>query len=1231
VSRPIAFGPAAQALFRLSAPTAVSAGAGAGKTTALVELCLRLLDGSALGAACAPAELAAITFTEKAAEELTERVRAAVAGRAAAARADGAPDAAAWLERLHALDRMRVGTIHGFCGALLREHAPEAGLDPEFTVLDEERASAWLSAACQGAVVAALDAGRPEARLLAAALGASAAKGGLPAVVAGLVRDRATRGDAGPLASAPPDPVAVAAARDALLAAAAALLAAGAQAASPSARAAVERVSRALEALPAADRDGPVGADALARLEALADEAKGRNGKGDAPAVKEARAALAEARDVLVPLAAQALAAPQEGELARLVADAEVRYAARKAAAGAVDFDDLLTRARDLLAGSPTLLAEVRGRLRALLVDEYQDVNGVQQDLFERIAGPAGGPVMVAVGDLKQSIYRFRGADVAVFARLIRRFDGGAGRVLHLADNHRCAPAVLDLVNEVFARAFRPPPGVAPRDDELAFDDRDRLRPTRPERARPACELLLDAGEGKAAERRAREAVAIAARIEAIASGAAGVLVRERAGADGVEPVRRPRYGDVAILFRRLTQLAPYERALRAAGIPFRLARGGGFYQAPEVRDVGELLATLAEPGDAVAWAALLRSPACAVSDGTLLLVSRVGLGRLPWVEPAALAAEVERVVAAANEGSGFHPAPGASRAVPEAGGLAPAAPPTAIPSAEWFRLLRLLSTWRELHALRDRVPLPDLLARAVEALDLDAALLAGPDGERRAQNLEKVLGLARRFAEDGGRVAELAAHLRTMAARPPREPEAELEAADAVALLTVHQAKGLEWPVVFVPDLGARARNDGRVALLDAGGRLCAKAFDPGRERFLETVTVAAAREADRRAAAAESRRLLYVALTRARDHLVLSGESSSRVSEGAGRPLPARPLPGPRVPTPSSPETWRGLVEAALADRPELATRIPVEEAATATAGPALPRVEPAPPAAAPAPRAPRLAGPLPPAPARLAVTELAEYARCPRRHLLGRVLRLPEPHGSGAGAADDPGRATARGTLAHAMLAETDLAAPPLERRAQLAAAAARRGYDPSTAGVVRILREVERFVGSPAGRELAQAAGEGRVEREVPFLLRLDGDGVPPVYVTGAVDLLVRDRRGAGLAVVDYKYATLRPGSAERYRLQLAAYVLAASRGRPGSRARARLQFLRGDHRAVDVTPSADELARFAQAAPRLAAELRAGGGERSPAQLGRDEARCRAEGCGYVVRCYPVRGPLKGDG
>jgi ATP-dependent exoDNAse (exonuclease V) beta subunit len=823
-------------------------------------------------------------------------------------------------------------------------------------------------------------------------------------------------------------------------------------------------------------------------------------------------------------------------------------------------------------------------------VDEYQDVNAVQQALFELLCGAdcgAPGPLLVAVGDLKQSIYRFRGADVAVFARLVRRFEAGAGRVLYLSENHRSAPAVLELVNEVSARALQPPAGEASRDDEIAFGPRDRLIPTRPEAERPACELLVDEREGEgerdgggetsasparstAAERRAREARALASRVAAMISGAAGVVVRERGG--GGEAARLPRFGDVAILFRRLTQVAPYERALREAGIPYRLTRGGGFYQASEVRDLGELLATLADPSDAVAWAASLRSPACAVSDGTLLLLARVGLARLARLAPAVLTAELERVGA-----------------------------PGAVPADERARLDRFLCAWRDLHALRDRLALPELLGRAVESLDLDVALLAGPDGERRAVNLEKALALAGRFARDGGTAAELAVHLRVLAGRPPREPEAELEAGDAVALLSVHQAKGLEWPIVIVPDLGARPPPDSRRALLDGTGRLCAQLLDPARETFLETASARAAREAEKRSAIAESRRLLYVALTRARDHLVLSGEGSS----GA--------------------ESWRGLVEAALAERPDLVRRVRMCDAATAAAGPVELRgdLRPEPGAAEPAGsrRTAALATP-PPVPAvRLSVTELAELVRCPRRHLLGRVLGLREPRGvSGAPLADDPARATARGTLAHGMLAETDLAASPLERRAQLAAAAARRGYDPSNPGVRKILAEVVRFSESPGGRALALAAREGRLSREVPFLLRLEGDGPPAVYLGGALDALVRERRGE-LTVIDFKYATPRAGAADRYRVQLVAYVLAAARAHPGLRVGARLQFLRGDHRAVDVTPSGAELARLEALAPLLARTLVAPT-DVAPASLGREAARCRAEGCGYVARCFP---------
>jgi ATP-dependent exoDNAse (exonuclease V) beta subunit len=1006
--------------------------------------------------------------------------------------------------------------------------------------------------------------------------------------VAELVRARATRGDSGAPAPAPARPADADAARARLVAAAEAIALAGAQAATAGARDLVEAIRRALDALAPADRRGPIDAAGLTRLLALGAAAKGKRlGKSDGP-LREHKDALVAAADELGPLAAEGLAEDAKAELCRLVADAEARYAAKKRAARAVDFDDLLVLARDLLSRDAALRAELRARYRALLVDEYQDVNGVQQELFELLAGPGSprGPLLVAVGDLKQSIYRFRGADVAVFARLIRRLGAGEGRVLHLSDNHRSTPAVVDLVNEVFARCMRPPEGAPPRDDELRFSDDDRLVPRRPEGSRPACELLDDAGEGNAAERRRREADAIARRIQAIVAGRAGVAVRER-GEGGVERARQPRLGDVAILFRRLTQIGEYERALRAAGVPYRLARGGGFYQAPEVRDLGELLATLADPADAIGWAALLRSPMCGVADSTLYLLARAGLGKLARFPAGGLSDEVGRAL---SQGGAVALSPAeAERSV------------AAVPAEDWARVARLLVAWRELHALRDRLSPDALLARAVERLDLDAALLAGPDVERRSANVAKALALAARFGADGGTAAELARQLRAQAARPPREPEAEVEAPDAVAILTVHQAKGLEWPVVFVPDLGARPRSDGRRAVLDPAGRVCAMRYDAAADRFDETASVREAREHERRAAAAESRRLLYVAMTRARDHLVLSGEAAN----GA--------------------EGWRGLVEAAAVERPELVRRVAIEEAGSAGAGAPLEEATATAAPVRPALAPPRLAGAPAIAAVRAAVTELAEYARCPRRHHLGRVLGVTEPRGARGAAADDPGRATARGTLAHAMLAEADLAAPPLERRAQLAAAAARRGYDPRSPGVRRILAEVARFADADGGRVLAEAARDGRLRREVPFLLRLHARerGAPSVYLVGAIDALMVDRRARVLTVVDYKYAAWRPDAADRYRLQLLAYALAAHRANPDARIRARLQFLRGDCRAVDVTPGERELARFAADAPRLAWEAFRGDGDRPPTALGRDEARCRAEGCGYVARCYPA--------
>ncbi|HET8723783.1 MAG TPA: UvrD-helicase domain-containing protein [Anaeromyxobacteraceae bacterium] len=1137
---------AALTLFEAEGEIAVSAAAGAGKTTALVELLRRRLAGAGPGPALAPREVVAITFTERAGAELVARLGRELADGVRSLREAGTEEGAARLEAaLRDLPSLAVGTIHGWAAGLLRQHALEAGIDPDFAVLDEEEAGELLAAASLGAAVEALDGGSADALRLAAALGGAQA---VADAAASLVRERATRGLSGDPGWVEGDPAAVDAARTALLDASAELAGMAGQATTATGREALARLARAREEVLAGERavDPVAEADRLGRLAAAL---KGwRTGKRDPAALLEARARLIDSAGRLGPLAAELAAAPLAGALAGVVAGAARRYAAAKARAGGLDFDDLLAGARNLLRGSPALAGDLRSRVRALLVDEYQDVNGLQAELFDLLAPP----LRVAVGDAKQSIYRFRGADVAVFAGLIRRLEAGPGRVVHLRENHRSVPGVVDLVNAVFAAGG----GVL----GVPFGPEDRLLSMREEGDRPATELLEDApgaAEAGSEERRLLEARAVAARVaELVAAG------------------RRP--AEVALLFRRLTHVAVFERALREAGLPVRVARGGGFFQAPEVRDLGELCASVEEPGDEVAWAALLRSPLCALSDGSLVALARGGLSRLARLPPAS----AEEVLLAARGG-------------------APA------PDGEAHRLRRFLDTWRSLRSSRRRLDAAEMLEHAAERLDLEAALLAGPDGERRAGNLRKALALVRRLADRGATPADVAARLRRLALAPPREPEADAGDADAVSLLTVHQAKGLEWPVVVLPDLAARPPSSPRRPVLDERGRVAVPLPGAGGDGSEETATTARLRAAAAAAEAAESQRLLYVALTRARDRLVLSG--------AGGRP-----------PTGS----W---AEAVLQAPPDLLER----RSAPSWPPPATaPRV-----AEAGEPVAPRLRA-APPAPTlRFPVTGLAEYARCPRRHWMGTQMRLPEPRTERGGerrAGDDPDRATFRGTLAHALLAEVDLGAEDgAARRESLEAAAERRGEDPRRPAVREIVDEVEGFLASSDGAFLRGAAADGSLRREIPFVIRVGGEheeGVAPaeagaggpeagaVYLDGTIDALVVGPDE--VQVLDYKFARHHPGAEDRYRFQLAAYALAAQRAFPGRPVRALLHYLRGDGRTVDVTPGPDGLDRLARELPALArAAARGEGRDLSPSELGRDRARCESEGCGFVARCF----------
>ncbi|HEX4735404.1 MAG TPA: UvrD-helicase domain-containing protein, partial [Thermoleophilaceae bacterium] len=542
--------------------------------------------------------------------------------------------------------------------------------------------------------------------------------------------------------------------------------------------------------------------------------------------------------------------------LAELLRGFTDRYAALKRARSALDFDDLELLTRDLLRDNPALRDRYRARFKHMLVDELQDVNPLQEQLLELISDHN----LFAVGDELQSIYGFRHADVGVFRR--RRAEAErAGRIESLTVNFRSRAEILDVIDAAFSDVFD---GFQPLD---APDDAERGQ-------EPLVEMLLvdknpgrwrdTLGEdpfraGDANIWRAAEARLLAKRIESIA-------VAERRS-----------YGDFVILLRASSDAGLYERALRDRGVPTYLAGGGGYWAHQQVADVRAYLAAVANPLDEVALIAALASPLGDVSlDGVVALGLEAKRSRSHlWDVLRAAAGSAETgtpldVLIAADAGAAPEaPVPHESP-VPDA----PAAP-DALSSRDRARIAALVQ-----HLQRDRVDAPrialeDLLDRAITDSGYDRAVLTMPDGERRMANLRKLMGVARSFEEEEGRdLRGFIDFLDEQRLIRPREGEATLEGAElgAVRLMTIHNAKGLEFPVVCVADLGRDGREDDALLDLADDGRIALK-IGTLEDGLVDSRDRAELREARRDADDLEERRIMYVALTRAEERLIVGG----------------------------------------------------------------------------------------------------------------------------------------------------------------------------------------------------------------------------------------------------------------------------------------------------------------------------------------------------------------------
>ncbi len=1143
----------------------VRAGAGTGKTHALVTLYLHLVGGvTAARRRVPPGKIAVVTFTEKAAGELKERIRGRLGAVAAApeevarleptlaeaARALGVelPDAAAWAEALASLGAAPIGTFHSFAGNLLRRHAARAGLDPEYTLLDEAEVTARATQAAERAILDALTAGDESVEELVAqynfrAVGRSR---GLVELLVDLRARRAEEGRGADGLDANYDAETVRAAHEAAVARFTAI---------------ARQLPDLLPEISPKTTSATAARELCARLPAL-DFARGddvaeavRAGKKmRVAATAEWKRALEAAAEPLVEAQTSVRAAPLAAALARLVGSVDNNYRAYKRRAGVVDFADLLTMARDLLRDDAAVRGAVRARYDAVLVDEFQDTNPVQAEIVRLVGGRQpddGGARLFVVGDRKQSIYEFRGADVAVFARAADEVIERGGAEELLVESRRSAPALLALTNAVFARALE---GYEPAKDDLR-----PFRKIAPGTTETGAELITVA-VGPSADCRLREARAIGRRIAELRAGGR-------------------RLGEIAVLLRRFTHLYDYLDALRAHAIPYFVVRGRGFFAAQEVRDLASALSVIDDPDDMLSLVALLRSPIVGVSDETVARLSLAGALRTRiLLDPAT-------------------------------------ALPDALAVAEREGLERFRARFRELRLVADRLG-PAACAQAiVDDGDLVAVLASTPDGEQRVANLMRLVEKAREFEGKGGDLRAFANWLRRAAAPGGEAQAAEAQVADesddVVRVMTVHQAKGLEFPVVFVPACGALERSDHSPIIYDATEGLGLKLRDERAHRvFVHSTASRRVTDARKRRQAAESLRVFYVAATRAGDLAVFSGEPVRAHQECWRKALDGvagdeqtrsflRVVDGDALPAPLLPagEAREAAVEPA--------------ETIAARAAARLHRI-----VSRPAPR---------PGNVTVAVTQLADFQLCPRRYQQFHALGLQEHPASSRAASPEvmvdvdadappPLDPLRRGTLAHRLLERAPFRRDGAdgEAQAELDRLLAADGYETKDPLVAEVRAHVATFLDTPFARALDGVA----VRRELPFLLSVPYDG-GILYLRGQIDLVVLT--ADGVIVVDYKHARL--GDPEDYRFQLDAYALAARRLYPAAPSvRTGLAFLKES----DPSPAS----AVAPPSAPFEAELVALGRSLAAARAAEDWAQqplatCHRLRCGFIYRCYPT--------
>lgn len=1172
----------------------VSASAGSGKTEVLAQRCLWLITQAT--PACDIDRLLVVTFTRAAAAELRARVARRLYELAAAAAAGAARDR---LRRQAVLvDVADICTFDSWCGRIVREHFAAAGVDPAFRTLAPEDAALLrqetlddlldgLYRGSESLSGAALD-------LLArsAHTGDAFLRGWIEAIDAWLERvidPAAWLAAAQNTHDAPPEERRRTAQQTLSTALAGELAFQAAQlaalpAAELSACPLLQAYAQQLDAWHAALADGSEDIESLTRQ--IGDYTFAARGqlKAASPLTVEVHDAWFKKRLVNVWDAQDVADMVQHAGASSALAAAALRLtvrfrellAARKRQRGVLEFADVARRAIDVLSDDPTratgdVAARMRERYEHVLVDEYQDVSPIQAALLARVARHGAAANQFLVGDIKQSIYAFRSAEPRLFLDAQAALRGGReqGAVLALSDNFRSHPRLLEALNAVFGRLFSESFGGSAFLDDEALLARRPEAPNRTldESARVSIHVIDDEAtptadgeecdEGDELPERIDREAALAAKL-ILGLRARGVLVPKRS-VDGEGVTLAPvRFSDVAILLRAArVNAARIAAVLRDAGIPCLTAGRESLLRAVEVQDVRAVLSLLAHRRQDVPMAAYLRGPFVGLSAQELLDI-RAAQPR------GGFAAAVERYAA-----EGADPA---LRSRLQAG-------------LSW---LDELSSAARLHEL------PTILRRVIHGSGYELFARGQRGGSHRAELLAALERYAGQFARAGlSGVHEFVEFLDTVAKR-----ELDIEAAvsagdDAVRIMTIHAAKGLEFPFVFVLNAGAAFNSIRRSQAIQCDEQGMGLRFlDYPQRRTLVTPEHPIIGRREQQREREEELRLLYVAATRSREMLTVIGHGSSTelamIRERA-RCFGDRPPLATLLAAQSHLAWVLWAVACGGCDAPAagLAT---VESHAAGEIHPPNAGAANAPghaPASAPDDEAwiARAEGLIRGGawrdasdwPAALSVSALkqAAQATAPEGHRLAAHAASLRRSLFDASAPETG--AMASGIAVHRFLQFADLGQIDSTERvvAQIAALVAARRLSKDEAALIDP-EPIAWFGHTPLGELVAARADAAR--RELAFVYLLPGD-VPGdrIMTRGVIDCLIDDEHG--LTIVDYK--TDRVASAaeldarvDGYRTQVQLYARAAAAIAGRAVRAASLVFLNA-RRVVDLLPAADD--------------------------------------------------------